>query len=49
MMVLSLAFVFVPFIPGVRSIPRVIPLYRVIWRDHYRAQRRREFVAGPRA
>ncbi len=34
---LSLAFVLVPFIPGVRDIPRRIPVYRLIWRDHYRA------------
>jgi hypothetical protein len=38
--VLSLGLVLVPFIPGVRDIPRAIPLYRLIWRDHYREQRR---------
>jgi hypothetical protein len=37
MAVLSLAFVLVPFIPGVRDIPRWIPFYKLIWRDHYRA------------
>jgi hypothetical protein len=36
MTVLSLAFVLVPFIPGVRDLPRWIPIYKVIWRDHYR-------------
>jgi hypothetical protein len=36
MAVLSLLFVFVPFIPGLRSIPRYIPVYRLIWREHYR-------------
>jgi hypothetical protein len=35
--VLSLAFILVPFIPGVRDIPRWIPIYKLIWRDHYRA------------
>ena len=35
--VLSLALVLIPFIPGVRDIPRWVPLYRLIWRDHYRA------------
>jgi hypothetical protein len=35
--VLSLAFVLVPFIPGVRSLPRHIPIYKLIWREHYRA------------
>src|SRR5579875_1395592 len=34
--VLSLAFVCVPFIPGVRDLPRRIPIYRLIWRVHYR-------------
>jgi len=38
MMLLSVAFVCIPFIPGVRSIPRWIPLHRLIWRAHYRAQ-----------
>jgi hypothetical protein len=37
MAVLSLAFVCVPFIPGVRDIPRAIPVYRLIWREHYRS------------
>ena len=32
---LSVAFVLVPFIPGVRDLPRRIPIYRLIWRDHY--------------
>jgi hypothetical protein len=36
MMILSLALILVPFIPGVRSIPRLIPIYRLIWRDYYR-------------
>jgi hypothetical protein len=33
---LSLAFIFVPFLPGVRGLPRRIPIYKLIWRDHYR-------------
>ncbi len=33
--VLSVGFILVPFLPGIRSIPRRIPLYRVIWRDWY--------------
>ncbi|MGW7684458.1 hypothetical protein ACWGID_27190 [Kribbella sp. NPDC054772] len=36
MAVLTLALVLVPFIPGVRSIPRWVPLHRLIWRDYYR-------------
>jgi hypothetical protein len=36
MMVLSLALLLVPFIPGLRSLPRRIPIYRLIWRSYYR-------------
>jgi hypothetical protein len=35
--VLSLAFVLIPFIPVVNRIPRWIPVYKLIWREHYRA------------
>lgn len=38
MMLLTAAFVLVPFIPGVRSVPRWVPVHRLIWRDFYRAQ-----------
>jgi hypothetical protein len=41
MMVLSLGLVLLPFIPGLRSIPRWIPLHRLIWRDYYRQHPRR--------
>jgi hypothetical protein len=34
--VLSLALILVPFIPGVRDVPRWIPIYKLIWREHYR-------------
>ncbi|MCK4177068.1 hypothetical protein [Aciditerrimonas ferrireducens] len=36
MTVCSLALLLVPFIPGIRDIPRWLPLHRVIWRDYYR-------------
>jgi len=36
---LSLALICIPFIPGINRIPRWIPFYRVIWREHYRARR----------
>ncbi len=36
MMVLSAGLIFLPFIPGLRSIPRWSRVYRVIWRAHYR-------------
>jgi hypothetical protein len=38
MMVLSLLLILVPFIPGLRTIPRKVKIYRLIWRDHYRNQ-----------
>jgi hypothetical protein len=34
--VLSLAFICIPVIPGLKNLPRRLRLYRVIWRDHYR-------------
>ena len=37
MLVLSLGLVLVPFLPGIRDIPRLVPIYRLIWRDHYRS------------
>jgi hypothetical protein len=38
MMLLTLGFILIPFIPGVRSIPRWIPVHRLIWRDYYRGR-----------
>jgi hypothetical protein len=37
--VLSLALVCIPFIPGLRDLPRRIPVYKLIWREHYRSSR----------
>jgi hypothetical protein len=34
--VLSLAFICIPFIPGLRNLPRHLGVHRLIWRDHYR-------------
>jgi hypothetical protein len=36
MMVLTLILMFIPLIPGLRDIPRWIPLHRLIWRNYYR-------------
>ena len=36
--VLSIGLILIPFIPGVRDIPRWVPIYRFIWRDYYREQ-----------
>lgn len=38
MMLLTLALVLVPVLPGLRSIPRWIPVHRLIWRQWYRDQ-----------
>ncbi len=35
--VLSVAFILIPFIPGVRDLPRRIPVYKLIWKEHYRS------------
>lgn len=37
MMVLTIALIFLPFIPVLRSIPRWSRVYRLIWREHYRS------------
>jgi hypothetical protein len=47
MMLLTLGLLLLPFIPGLRAIPRLVPVYRLIWRDHYRrlaAQDQRAFT-----
>jgi hypothetical protein len=38
MALLSLAFICIPFIPIINRIPRWIPIYRLIWREHYRSR-----------
>ena len=34
--ILTLLLLLVPFIPGLRSLPRLIPIHRLVWRDYYR-------------
>ncbi|TPG19256.1 hypothetical protein [Pedococcus bigeumensis] len=41
MMVLTLGLMFLPLIPGIRDIPRLVPVHRLIWRDYYRDHPRR--------
>jgi hypothetical protein len=41
MAVLSLALLLVPFVPGLRDIPRWIPIHRLIWRRFYAEERTR--------
>jgi hypothetical protein len=33
----TLLLLLIPFIPGLRDVPRVIPVYRLIWRSWYRS------------
>lgn len=40
MMLLSLLLICVPFIPGLRSLPRYLGVHKIIWRDYYRRARR---------
>jgi hypothetical protein len=35
---ITLLFMLIPFIPGLRSIPRWSRIYRIIWRDSYRTK-----------
>ncbi|HET7661359.1 MAG TPA: hypothetical protein VFK66_13300 [Oryzihumus sp.] len=37
MAILSLGLLLLPFIPGLRSLPKYLGVYRLIWRRHYRA------------
>jgi hypothetical protein len=39
MMVLTVGLMFLPWIPGLRSVPRLVPVHRLIWRTHYRQRR----------
>lgn len=36
MFVLTALLTLLPFIPGLRSLPRKLPVHRLIWRDYYR-------------
>ena len=40
MMALTLGLALLPWIPGLRDIPRLVPVHRLIWREHYRAAQR---------
>lgn len=47
MMLLTIVLVLLPFIPGLRSIPRWIPVYRLIWRTYYRRVEQTSAVGTP--
>ncbi|GAB3065592.1 hypothetical protein [Pedococcus soli] len=40
MMVLTLGLMFLPLVPGLRDLPRLVPVHRIIWRDYYRTHPR---------
>jgi len=40
MMLASLGLLLAPFIPGIRSIPRKSRVYRLVWREYYRDQKK---------
>jgi hypothetical protein len=35
MSLLSIAFIGIPFIPGINALPRKIPIYKLIWKEHH--------------
>ncbi len=39
MLILTALLLLVPFIPGLRDIPRWIPIHKLIWRRHYAEMR----------
>jgi hypothetical protein len=47
MTLLSAGLVFIPLIPGLRDIPRWVPIYRLIWRDYYREERTTAGIPKP--
>ena len=48
MLLLTALLLLVPFIPGLRDIPRWIPIHRLIWRHHYADMRRQAAAASVR-
>jgi hypothetical protein len=49
MLLLSLGLVLLPYIPGLRSIPRWVPVHRLIWREWYAEDGRTQTQAKPPA
>jgi hypothetical protein len=49
MLLLTALLLLVPFIPGLRDIPRWIPIHKLIWRRHYADMRRQAAAAAPKA
>jgi hypothetical protein len=34
---LSTLFICIPLLPGIRDLPRKLPIYKLIWKEHYRS------------
>jgi hypothetical protein len=49
MAVLTLALIFVPYIPGLNRLPGLLGVHRLIWRDHYRQVRAQVEAEQPMA
>ena len=49
MLILTALLFLVPFIPGLRDIPRWIPIHKLIWRRHYADMRRQAATGAPKA
>jgi hypothetical protein len=49
MLLLTVLLFLVPFIPGLRDIPRWIPIHKLIWRRHYAEMRRQTAGATEKA
>jgi len=47
MTVLSIGLLLVPFIPGIRDIPRLIPVHRLVWKEYYRSSGSKTQAGGP--
>jgi Cytochrome b(N-terminal)/b6/petB len=43
----TILLLLIPFIPGLRDIPRLIPVHRLIWRSWYRSAPRPSPASGP--
>jgi hypothetical protein len=46
MAVLTLALIFLPYIPGLNRLPRLLGVHRLIWRQHYREVRKQIAMEG---
>jgi hypothetical protein len=49
MLLLTALLLLVPFIPGLRDIPRWIPVHKLIWRRHYAEMRRQAAAEAAKA